>query len=395
MKKMKAAIKIIKQKVALDMEEYSEIEDEVVISSIEKHTFSYCEKEKINLYGIERLIKKIQNDMLGFGVLQPLFDNDSISEIMINGGKVFYEQNGRIFSSEISIEEPGEFMKIIRTICRKSGRTVNAASPITDACLDDGTRINIVLNPVSVDGHSVTIRKFPDKPITRYELVWNSFISEDAMTFLENAFNSRYNLFICGGAGTGKTTLLNVLANCAGRSERIITIEDSAELCIKSVKNIVRLEARRGNSEGGEITIRDLIRTSLRMRPDRIIVGEVRGKEALDMLQAMNTGHEGSISTGHANSCAELISRIETMVMLGSDMPLTAVRNQIISAIDIVVCLSRNSHERYVSQICEILPGKTSNAELNVIFDYNHEKHRLYKKGDLVNTFKIMRHANV
>ncbi len=391
---MKSAIEFIKQKVARDMEGYSEIRDEEVIESIEKNTFLYCEKEKINLHGIENIVRKIQNDMLGFGVLQPLFDNDRISEIMVNGGKVFYEENGRIFNSKIKIDEKDELMKIIRTICRKSGRTVNAASPITDACLDDGTRINIVLNPISVDGHSVTIRKFPEKPITRHELVRNSFISEMAMTFLENIFIARYNIFICGGAGTGKTTLLNVLANCVGLSERIVTIEDSAELCITSVKNIVRLEARTGNSEGGEIAIRDLIRTSLRMRPDRIIVGEVRGKEALDMLQAMNTGHEGSISTGHANSCAELISRIETMVLMGSDMPLNAVRSQIISAIDIVVCLGRNSHERYVSQICEILPGTDGNAELNVIFDYNHEKHRLFKKGDLVNSSKIMRRAN-
>lgn len=391
---MKSAIEFIKQKVAHDMESYSEIRDEAVIKSIEQNTFSYCEKERINLDGIENLTRKIRNDMLGFGILQPLFENDEISEIMINGGKVFYEKNGRIYNSEISVDEPGELMKIIRTICRKSGRTVNASSPITDACLDDGTRINIVLNPISVDGHSVTIRKFPEKPITRHELVRNGFISENAMTFLENIFTARYNIFICGGAGTGKTTLLNVLANCVGLSERIVTIEDSAELCISSVKNMVRLEARNGNSEGGEITIRDLIRTSLRMRPDRIIVGEVRGKEALDMLQAMNTGHEGSISTGHANSCAELISRLETMVMMGADMPLKAVRSQIISAIDIVVCLSRNSHERYVSQICEILPGNKGNAELNVIFDYNHEKHTLFKKGDLVNSLKILRLTN-
>ncbi|MCD6323327.1 MAG: CpaF family protein [Clostridiales bacterium] len=391
---MKSAIEFIKQKVARDMEEYSEIRDEDVIRSIEKSTFLYCEKEGINLNGIENIVRKIQNDMLGFGVLQPLFDNDRISEIMINDGKVFYEENGKIFNSKIKIDGKDELMKIIGTICRKSGRTVNAASPITDACLDDGTRINIVLNPISVDGHSVTIRKFPEKPITRHELVRNGFISEKAMTFLENTFIARYNLFICGGAGTGKTTLLNVLANCVGSHERIITIEDSAELCISSVKNIVRLEARTGNSEGGEITIRDLIRTSLRMRPDRIIVGEVRGKEALDMLQAMNTGHEGSISTGHANSCAELISRIETMVLMGSDMPLNAVRSQIISAIDIVVCLSRNGHERYVSQICEILPGTNGNAELNVIFDYNHERHRLFKKGELVNSSKTARFAN-
>lgn len=389
---MKSAIDYIKQNVARDMEGLNEIEDDTVIESIEKHAFLYCEKERINLFGTEKYIKTVRNEMLGFGVLQPLFESDGITEIMVNGNKVFYEKNGKIQKSDIKFKDSGEFMKIIRTICRKAGRTVNDASPITDACLDDGTRINIVLNPISVEGHSLTIRKFPKNPITRYELISADFISEKAMTFLEETYRARYNIFICGGAGTGKTTLLNVLANCSRDSERIITIEDSAELSIKSVNNIVRLEARTGNSDGGEITIRDLIKASLRMRPDRIIVGEVRGSEALDMLQAMNTGHEGSISTGHANSCAELISRIETMVLMGADMPLSAVRSQIVNAIDIIVCLGRNSSKRFVSQICELLPSEEKEAKLNLLFDYNHETHHLQKRGYLQNSRKIMRY---
>lgn len=391
---MNTAINFIKQNVALDMEGLTEIEDTEVVESIEKHAFLYCEKEGINLFGTEEYIKTIKNEMLGFGVLQPLFETDGISEIMVNGNKVFYEKNGRIQKSDINFENAQEFMKIIRTICRKAGRTVNDASPITDACLEDGTRINIVLNPISVDGHSVTIRKFPENPITRYELISRNFISEKAMTFLEETYRARYNIFICGGAGTGKTTLLNVLANCSRESERIITIEDSAELSIKSVGNIVRLEARNGNSDGGEISIRDLIKTSLRMRPDRIIVGEVRGGEALDMLQAMNTGHEGSISTGHANSCAELISRIETMVLMGADMPLSAVRSQIINAIDIIVCLGRNSNKRFVSQICELLPSENQEVKLNLLYDYSDETHRLEKRGYLRNNKKMMRLYN-
>ncbi len=388
------AIELIKQKVADDMEEYSEITDDCVTESIEHHTFEYCEKESINLDGITKLVRQIRNDMLGFGILQPLFEKDEITEIMINGGEVFYETNGILHKSDISIDGQEEFMKIIRTICRKSGRTVNVASPITDACMDDGTRVSIVLNPVSVNGHSVTIRKFPDQPLTRYELIESRFISDRAMGFLEDIFTARYNIFICGGAGTGKTTLLNVLANCSGRSERLITIEDSAELCIKSVENLVRLEARSGNSEGGEITVRDLIKASLRMRPDRIIVGEVRGGEALDMLQAMNTGHEGSISTGHANSCTELISRIETMVLMGSDMPLPAVRKQIISAIDIIVCLGRNHHKRYVSQICELMSDKGGEAMLNPIFDYDYKNFCLQRKGGLKNSAKLIRSSH-
>lgn len=391
---MKKGIDLIKQKVGCEMEEYSEINDECVIESIERHTFEYCEKEGINLEGIIGLVKKIRNDMLGFGILQPLFEDNRISEIMINDGKVFYETNGRIYKSGINVEGKEEFMKIIRTICRKSGRTVNAASPIADACLDDGTRVSIVLNPVSVDGHSVTIRKFPDNPLTRCELTESGFISKNAMDFLEDAFAARYNIFICGGAGTGKTTLLNVLANCSGSSERVITIEDSAELCIDSVENLVRLEARAGNSEGGEITIRDLIKASLRMRPDRIIVGEVRGNEALDMLQAMNTGHEGSVSTGHANSCAELISRIETMVLMGADMPLSAIRNQIISAIDIIVCLGRNSNKRYVDQICELLPGNNGEAVINPIFEYDHGSLTLQSTGEMVASGRMARSAH-
>lgn len=389
---MISAVDCIKQNVARDLEGLIEIADGTVIESIEKHSFLYCEKERINLFRTEEYIKAVKNEMLGFGVLQPLFDSDGISEIMVNANKVFYEKDGKIHKSDIKFKDQTEFMKIIRTICRKSGRTVNDSSPITDACLADGTRVNIVLNPISVDGHSLTIRKFPENPITRFELISTGFISEKAMTFLEEIYRARYNIFICGGAGTGKTTLLNVLANCSKDSERIITIEDSAELSIKSVNNIVRLEARTGNAEGGEITIRDLIKASLRMRPDRIIVGEVRGGEALDMLQAMNTGHEGSISTGHANSCAELISRIETMVLMGADMPISAVRSQIINAIDIIVCLGRNSRNRFVSQICELITADGKEAQLNLLFDYNHETHILQKRGYLQNSSKIMRY---
>jgi pilus assembly protein CpaF len=392
---MTTLIETLKNTVAEDMEKHIGTDDDNVIKLIEDNVFRYCEKECISLDGIESIISEIKNDMLGFGMLQPLFEQKGVTEIMINGSRVFYEKEGKIYNSGIDIKDADEVMKIIRTICRKSGRTVNTASPITDACLDDGTRINIVLNPISVDGHSVTIRKFPDEPMSGYDLMHNGFITEDAMCFLEDVFRAKYNIFICGGAGTGKTTLLNVLANCTGRHERLVTIEDSAELCIKSVENLVRLETRTSAAGGNEITIRNLIKTSLRMRPDRIIVGEVRGAEALDMLQAMNTGHEGSVSTGHANSCEELISRIETMVLMGADMPLQAVRKQIISAIDIIVCLGRNGKKRYVSQIMEMFLGTGGEPGFNLLYAYDHARHVLNKKGCLVDKGKLQRTAYV
>ncbi|MDX1357212.1 MAG: ATPase, T2SS/T4P/T4SS family [Clostridia bacterium] len=388
---MASAVESIKNTISAAMENHIGAGDANIVSLIEDSVFDYCEKEYVGISGAKILINDIKNEMLGFGILQPLFEQKDITEIMVNAGRVFYEKGGRIFNSGINMADGGHLMKIIRTICRKSGRTVNMASPITDACLDDGTRINIVLDPVSVDGHSITIRKFPDEPMSGYDLMHSGFITEEAMCFLEDVYRARYNIFICGGAGTGKTTLLNVLANCSGKYERLITIEDSAELCIDSVENLVRLETRTGNSGSREITIRDLIKTSLRMRPDRIIVGEVRGAEALDMLQAMNTGHEGSVSTGHANSCEELISRIETMVLMGADMPLQAVRKQIISAIDIIVCLGRNSKKRYVSRIAELLPGSVSEPEFNLLYDYNHTSGILCKRGHLVNSEKMKR----
>ena len=388
---MASAVESIKNTISAAMENHIGAGDDTIVSLIEDNVFDYCEKECVGISGAKKLIKDIRNDMLGFGILQPLFEQKDITEIMVNAGRVFYEKGGRIFNAGINMADGGNLMKIIRTVCRKSGRTVNIASPITDACLDDGTRINIVLDPVSVGGHSITIRKFPDEPMSSYDLMHNGFITEEAMCFLEDVYRARYNIFICGGAGTGKTTLLNVLANCSGKYERLITIEDSAELCINSVENLVRLETRIGNSGSCEITIRDLIKTSLRMRPDRIIVGEVRGAEALDMLQAMNTGHEGSVSTGHANSCEELVSRIETMVLMGADMPLQAVRKQIISAIDIIVCLGRNSKRRYVSRIAELLSGSGSEPEFNLLYDYNHISGTLNRRGLLANSEKMKR----
>ncbi|MFO7611117.1 MAG: ATPase, T2SS/T4P/T4SS family [Clostridia bacterium] len=389
---MEKLLERIKRDISAGLECENELSDEKVSEAIEQKAFELCEKQGGNLLNAERLIKTARDDILGFGPVQCLFEDDSITEIMINAGNVYFEKDGKILKSDMDIIDPTECMKIISTVCRKSGRTVNTAVPITDACLADGTRINIVLAPVSVNGPAVTIRKFPKTPLSGGDLVRNGFCSSAALDFLEQLYRARYNMFICGGAGTGKTTLLNVLANCTGSGERIITIEDSAELRIDKVDNIVRLEARVKNSEGaGEIKIRDLIRTSLRMRPDRIIVGEVRGGEALDMLQAMNTGHEGSISTGHANSCAELISRLETMVLMGKDIPLMAVRKQITMAIDIVICISKPGGERKITEISELSEAKNGEAVLHELFRYDYMKNKLVQTGDIIEKTKLRR----
>lgn len=382
----------IKKDVAVQLEGITEISETKVLNAIENCVFQREKEMGSNIFDKEHIIKKTYDSMLGFGPVQPLMEDDEITEIMINADKVYFEKSGRIYKSEIRIENPEESMKIIRSICRKSGRTVNMTSPITDACLDDGTRINIVLSPVSVKGHAITIRKFPQNPITHKDMISSGFSTAQAMEFLENVFKARYNLFICGGAGTGKTTLLNVLGNFAGQNERIITIEDSAELKIDKIENIVCLETRIKNVEGkGEISIRELIKTSLRMRPDRIIVGEVRGEEAIDMLQAMNTGHEGSISTGHANSCRELISRLETMVLMGKDMPLKAVRKQITMAIDIIICVSKVKEKRRIVEICELSQTDSGEEVLIELFGYDYSQQILKKTGELQNKFKLKR----
>ncbi len=387
---MDREIEKIKSEIAVKMDGSDEMPEPAIRALIVEMAFATCFENRGNAESAMKLSKKACDEILGFGSIQSLYEEDGVTEIMINGEKVYYEKAGLIKKADFELTGPDECMKIIRTICRKSGRTVNASAPITDACLHDGTRINIVLSPVSVNGHSVTIRKFPETPITGDQLIRNGFCSEEALEFLEDAYVARYNIFICGGAGTGKTTLLNVLANRTGADERIITIEDSAELKIDKAENIVRLETRMMNTEGkGLIGIRDLIKTSLRMRPDRIIVGEVRGEEALDMLQAMNTGHEGSISTGHANSPAELISRLETMVLTGRDMPLVAVRKQIATAIDIVVCVSKPGGKRKITEICEVCPDKKGEISMNRLYGYDMQSGGLVRLNEIEESAKF------
>ena len=309
-------------------------------------------------------------------IIQELLEDDTITEIMINGiDNIFVERQGRITKLEKKFWSQEKLENVIQQIVAGSNRIINESSPIVDARLKDGSRVNIVLNPIAINGPIITIRKFFKESITMEKLVkWGS-ITTEAAEFLKILVKSRYNIFISGGTGSGKTTFLNALSEHIPKHERIITIEDNAELQLRSIPNLVQLEARMPNVEGeGEITIRDLIKSSLRMRPNRIIVGEVRGSEVIDMLMAMNTGHDGSLSTAHANTPQDMISRLETMVLMGMDIPLKAVQKQIVSAIDIMVHVGRlRDGTRKVLEISEIKKFQ-HDVELNTLYKFREER---------------------
>ena len=347
------------------------------------------------------LINQIYNSIKKLGVLQPLLDDKGITEIMINGpSDIFIERDGRLMRAEETFADKTELEDIVQRIVSRVNREVTAASPICDARLEDGSRINIVLDPIALNGPIVTIRKFPEKVINFQDLISWGAISAEAAEFLEACVRAKYNIFVSGGTGSGKTTFLNALSNFIPKDERIITIEDSAELQIQNVENLVRLETRNANTEGkGAITIRDLIKSSLRMRPERIVVGEVRGAEALDMLQAMNTGHDGSLSTGHANSPSDMLSRLETMVLTGANFPIEAIRQQIASALDLIVHLGRLSDKsRKTLYITEVLGYEQGEYKLNEIFAFEREEElkngkiigRLQRNGKMKNNHKFV-----
>lgn len=347
---------------------------------------------------LERIIF---NSLRKLDILQELVDDKAVTEIMVNGpNEIFYEKAGRIyeFNGHFSSEEKLE--DVIQQIVGRHNRVVNQASPIVDTRLSDGSRVNIVLNPISIGGSAVSIRKFPEHPMSMEKLIDIESISPEAAGVLQILTQAKYNIFISGGTGSGKTTFLNTLSQYIPDDERIITIEDSAELQLVGAKNIVRLETRNSNTDGvTPITIRDLIRTALRMRPDRIIVGECRGAEALDMLQAMNTGHDGSLSTGHANSPADAISRIEVMTLMGAEeMPLKAIRQQVASGIDIIVQLGRlRDKSRRVLEISEIDSFTDGEIMLNSLYHFEESGvdddgrilGQLVKTGTLRHTQKL------
>ena len=312
----------------------------------------------------------VLDELLGYGPLQELLDRSEISEIMVNGHQqIFIERGGRLERTNRTFDSEEHLRAVVDRMVRSSGRRVDQSSPMVDARLPDGSRLNVVLPPLAVDGPSITIRKFTAQHLTSRDLVERGAVSIEAAAFLAHAVALRRNIIVSGGTGTGKTTMLNVLSSHIARSERVVTVEDAVELQLE-MPNIIRLESRPANTEGaGAVTIRDLVRNSLRMRPDRIVVGEVRGAEALDMLQAMNTGHDGSLSTLHANNPRDAIRRLETMVLLGGvDLPLRAIREQVASAVDLIVQLTRGADgSRFVSSITEVvgLEGEVvSTAEL-------------------------------
>ena len=338
------------------------------------------------------LVDQVFSSIRGFGLLDSILKDDDITEVMINGPKeIFIEKSGRLMKLDEKFESEEKLVDIIRKIVGLAGREVSEANPIVDTRLPDGSRVNVVMPPISLKGPIVTIRKFSKNPMTIEKLLEYGSITQEVADFLELLVRAKYNIFICGGTGSGKTTFLNAVTNYIPKDERIITIEDSAELQIAGIENLVSLETRNANTAGvGRITIQDLIKSALRMRPERIVVGEVRGAEALDMLQAMNTGHDGSLSTGHANSNKDMLSRLETMVLQGAEgLPLPAVRQQIASALDILVHLSRlRDKSRRTMEISEVLGYEGGEILLNPLYKFvEDEKSSLEKvSGSLLRT---------
>ena len=360
------------------LEKHREVQDEEIYQSIDELILRTGVEFYIRLSERGELRRELFNSVRRLDILQELIDDNSVTEIMVNGTEgIFIERDGHLMLWDKCFVSKERLEDIAQQIVGSCNRIVNESVPIVDARLNSGARVNIVMPPVALNGPIITIRRFPEQPIQMEQLVRWGAVSREAVDFLEKLVRAGYNIFISGGTGSGKTTFLNALSNFIPKDERIITIEDNAELQLQGVKNLVRLEVRNANAEGEkEITIRDLIRSSLRMRPDRILIGEVRGSETVDLLQALNTGHDGSFSTGHANSPEDMLARLETMVLMGLEIPLTAVRRQIASGMDIMVHLGRlRDKSRKVLQILEILgyDSKSGEVQTQVLYDFEEE----------------------
>ncbi len=388
----------IKSRLLEKLDHSMEIEDEAVQELIEKEVWLMGKETYIPLAEKKRLCREIYYAIRKFDVLQELLEDETVTEIMVNGpDHIFIEKEGRLQRWQVSFESKEKLLDVIQQIVAKANRVVNESSPIVDARLA-GSRVHVVLPPVALNGPILTIRRFGKTPLLIPELLRFGSISQEICTFLEKLVVAGYNIFISGGTGSGKTTFLNALSSFIPRTERIITIEDSAELQIQGNDNLVRLETRNANVEGCKpVTIRDLIRASLRMRPDRIIVGEVRGAEAIDMLQALNTGHDGSLSTGHANSAADMIARLETMVLMGMELPLAAIRRQIAGGVDLIVHLGRlRDKSRRILSVSEVVGYEQGEVLLSVLYEFQETGERdgrvqgIWKKtGELVHTEKL------
>ena len=373
-----------------------ELEDDEIRDLIREEILLLGQEKMITLEQKLRLEQEVFNSIRKFDVLQDLLDDDSISEIMINGWRdIYIEKNGHITKSNYMFSSEEKLYDVIQQIVSMNNRMVNESSPIVDTKLPDGSRVNVILSPVSIDHSTVTIRKFPKERITMKTLIEKSSLSQEVADFLEKLVVSGYNIFISGPTSSGKTTFLNALTDYIPKTERVVTIEDSAELQISGIDNLVRLESRNATLEGKlEIRIRDLVKAALRIRPDRIIVGECRGAEALDMLQALNTGHDGTLSTGHGNSSIDMISRLETMVLMADDvdLPITAIDKQIASGVDIFIHLSRiNKSQRKLMEVNEVIGYENGEVKLQKLFQYeNKEGKDVWKRvGTLKHTQKL------
>lgn len=370
---MKEYASEIRNAVIRELDLTRELPDEEILALIDQGVCACAKDHVLSLSERRSLRREVFYSLRRFDILQELLEDDTITEIMVNGsGTIFYERDGKMHRFEKSFSSREKLEDVIQQMVGTNNRVVNEYSPIVDTRLRDGSRVNVVLEPIALDGSCISIRKFPKDPITMEKMIAYRTLNREVADFLKRLVAARYNIFISGGTGSGKTTFLNALSAFIPSWERIITIEDSAELQITNIPNLVRLETRNDNMESGnEISIRDLIRTALRMRPDRIIVGEIRGAEALDMLQAMNTGHDGSFSTGHGNSCQDMLGRIETMVLMGMDLPLAAVRAQITAGIDIMVHLGRmRDRGRKVLDVVELAGCDGQKIRLNPLYHF-------------------------
>ncbi len=383
----------IRQELFQELDFTRELDEAELLSIIDEKIHQTALETGLSLEERKRLRKEIFHGMRQLDILQELVEDPDVTEIMINGkDHIFIERKGKLTAWDNSFETEEKLNDIIQQIVSGCNRVVNEASPIVDARLENGSRVNVVLKPIALNGPIVTIRRFPEKPMDMKRLISLGALDKETAGFLQKLVLSGYNMFISGGTGSGKTTFLNALSHYIPKDERVITIEDSAELQLIGIDNLVRLETRNANAEGCQaITIRDLIRSALRMRPDRIIVGEIRGQEAVDLLQAMNTGHDGSLSTGHSNSAADMLSRLETMVLMGMDLPVAAIRQQIASAVDIIIHLGRlKDKSRKVLEIVEVCEYCEQKIRLNTLYEYDYQTGKLEQKGALENNAKML-----
>ena len=397
----KRKVLYLQKKIMEDTDFGEELNDEQLKDLISKYLLEKENKENLSLSQRKQIGKEIFDSFRKLDILQDLIDDDEITEIMVNGPEaIFVENKGRIYKTDLRFDSSENLLRVINQIVSECNRSVNESTPIVDARLKKGSRVNVVLRPVALNGPILTIRKFPKNPITMKKLVEIGAISEEAVMFLKKAVAAKYNIIISGGTGSGKTTFLNALSQYIPPDERIITIEDSAELQILGVDNLIRMETRNANMEGGkQITIRDLIKASLRMRPDRIIVGEVRGEEAADMIgSAMNCGHDGSMSSAHANSAGDMLIRLENMILMSATLPIAAIRRQIVSGVDMIIHLGRmRDKSRKVLEISEVWKIYDGEIILNPLFQFqeaaekknNVVEGKLVRVGELIHKYKM------